>query len=56
MRRLLRKLWHDDGGAVGPEWAFIMTVLVLGSVGAVMAAKQALTYDVEKAVQIVTAK
>ncbi len=55
MRNLLLKLWRDDGGAVGPEWACIMTVLVLGSVAALMAAQQTLVRDVTKAVEIVAA-
>ena len=44
MRKLFMKFWRDDCGAVGPEWACIMTVLVLGSVGAILAAKQSLVY------------
>ena len=56
MRKLFLKFWRDDCGAVGPEWACIMTVLVLGSVGAVMAAKQSLVYEIEKAAHVVQAK
>jgi Flp pilus assembly pilin Flp len=56
MRSLLLKFWRDERGAVGPEWACIMTVLVLGSVAALMAAKQALANDVEKAAEVVVAK
>jgi Flp pilus assembly pilin Flp len=55
MRKLLLKFWRDDCGAVGPEWACIMTVLVLGSVAALMAAQQTLVRDVTKAVEIVAA-
>jgi Flp pilus assembly pilin Flp len=55
MRNLLLKFWRDDCGAVGPEWACIMTVLVLGSVAALMAAQQTLVRDVTKAVEIVAA-
>jgi hypothetical protein len=56
MKNLFRKLWRDDCGAVGPEWACIMTVLVLGSVGAVMATRYALTHQVAKAVEIVAGR
>jgi len=56
MRKLFLRFWRDDCGAVGPEWACIMTVLVLGSVGAVLAAKQTLVYEVEKAAHVVHAK
>jgi Flp pilus assembly pilin Flp len=56
MLKLIRKFWHDDCGAVGPEWACLTTVLVLGSVASIMAAKYALSNHVEKAAQIVVAK
>ncbi len=56
MWKMIQKFWHDDGGAVGPEWACIMTVLVLGSVAALMAARQTFTHDVEKAATIIAAK
>ena len=52
MRNLLN-FCRDERGAVGPEWACIMTVLVLGSVASLMAAKQAIGHNVEKAAQIV---
>jgi Flp pilus assembly pilin Flp len=51
-----RKLWRDDCGAVGPEWACIMTLLVLGSVTSIMAAKYALSTSIEKAAQVVVTK
>ena len=56
MRNHLLNFWRDDCGAVGPEWACIMTVLVLGSVAALMAAKQSLGHEVAKAAQVVAAK
>ncbi len=56
MRSLFPRFWRDERGAVGPEWACIMTVLVLGSVAALMAAKQAIAHDVEKAAEVVVTK
>ena len=56
MRNLFLNFWREDCGAVGPEWACIMTVLVLGSVGALMAAKQSIGHDITKAAQVVVAK
>jgi hypothetical protein len=56
MRKLFLKFWHDDCGAVGPEWMCTMTVLVLGSVAALMAARQTLVHDVETAVQVAVSK
>jgi hypothetical protein len=56
MRKLFLKFWHDDCGAVGPEWMCIMTVLVLGSVAALLAARQTLVHDVQTAAQIAVSK
>ena len=56
MRNLLQRFWRDERGAVGPEWACIMAVLVLGSVAALMAAKQAIAHDIEKAAAVVVAR
>ena len=54
--RTLLNFWRDERGAVGPEWACIMTVLVLGSAAALMAAKQSLSLEIAKATQVVAAK
>jgi Flp pilus assembly pilin Flp len=56
MRNLIRNFTCDERGAVGPEWACIMTVLVLGSAAALMAAKQSIGHEIERAAQIVVAK
>ena len=55
MRNLLN-FCRDERGAVGPEWACIMTVLVLGSAAALMAAQQSLGLEIAKAAQVVSAK
>jgi len=56
MRKLFLKFWRDDCGAVGPEWMCIMTVLVLGSVAALLAAQQTLVHDVQTAAQMAISK
>ena len=47
MRNLLMKLWRDESGVASPEWAFIVTLLVLGAVTGIVACRQpqARTYD-----------
>jgi Flp pilus assembly pilin Flp len=47
MRQRFRKFWHDESGAVSPEWMLMATVLVLGSVAALAAMKTALYGNVE---------
>ena len=33
MFNLMRRLWHDDGGAlIATEWVFVATILILGLV------------------------
>jgi Flp pilus assembly pilin Flp len=53
MRNLLVKLWRDESGVVSPEWAFIVTILVLGAVTGIVASRQATvrTYDEPAIVQ-----
>ena len=41
MRNLLVKLWRDESAVVSPEWAFIVTILVLGAVTGLVASRQA---------------
>lgn len=41
MRNLLMKLWRDESGVASPEWAFIVTILVLGAVTGIVASRQA---------------
>src|SRR5713101_8207791 len=42
MRKLLRRLWHDDCGAlIASEWVFVATILVLGAITGLVAVRQA---------------
>ena len=41
MRKLLTKFWRDESAVASPEWAFIVTILVLGAVTGFIASRQA---------------
>jgi Flp pilus assembly pilin Flp len=42
MRKLLSRLWKDDGGAIiAMEWIFVATILVLGAITGLVAVRQA---------------
>jgi hypothetical protein len=42
MRRRLQQIWQqDDGSAKGLEWVFVASVMVLGSIAALMAIRRA---------------
>ena len=41
MRNLLAKLWRDESAVASPEWAFIVTLLVLGAVTGIVMSRQA---------------
>jgi Flp pilus assembly pilin Flp len=42
MRKLMLKLWNDDGGAlIAVEWVFVATILVLGIITGLVAVRQA---------------
>jgi hypothetical protein len=42
MRKLLSKLWADDGGAlIATEWVFVATILILGIITGLIAVRQA---------------
>jgi len=42
MRRLLQRLWDDDGGAlIATEWVFVATILILGIITGLVAVRQA---------------
>jgi hypothetical protein len=48
MRQWLLRLWREEAGTVpGPEWAVIVTILVLGAVTAVVSCRQATLVDAE---------
>ena len=39
MLRRVREFWTDESGAVGIEWAFVASILVLGSVVGLLAVR-----------------
>ena len=39
MLRLVRDFWTDESGAAGAEWAFVASILVLGSVVGLLAVR-----------------
>lgn len=41
MFQLLRDLWRDEAGSVPPEWALVVTILVLGAITGLVAGRQA---------------
>jgi Flp pilus assembly pilin Flp len=49
MRTLLLQFWRDERGALGVEWAFIATLLVLGAVTGVIASRQVVLNDPDAA-------
>lgn len=49
MRRLLHRLWQDDGGAlIATEWTFVATILVLGCITGLVAVRQAVITELEE--------
>jgi Flp pilus assembly pilin Flp len=40
MWNLVRRFWHEESGAAGMEWAFVATILVLGAITGIIAARQ----------------
>jgi Flp pilus assembly pilin Flp len=42
MLRLVRQFLRDDSGAAGAEWAFVASILVLGSVVGLLAVRSEL--------------
>jgi Flp pilus assembly pilin Flp len=56
MRRLLRKLWLDDHGAlIATEWVFVATILVLGIITGLVAVRQAVISELVEFANAVTA-
>ncbi len=49
MRQVFLQLWHDEKGTVpGPEWALVVTILVLGAItAAVVSSRQAVLMETE---------
>ena len=42
MKRRLRQLWSDDGGMLSFEWVLLITLVVIGIVGGLCAARDAI--------------
>jgi hypothetical protein len=46
MRKLILKLWKDDGGAlIATEWVFVATILVIGTVVGLAAVRNAVASE-----------
>lgn len=54
MRKILSKLWNDDGGAIiAMEWVFIATILVLGIITGLVAVRQAVLTELSDVAQAI---
>lgn len=42
MKRFLNQLWHEDDGILSFEWVMLLTLLVIGIVGGLAAARDAI--------------
>lgn len=42
MKRTLANLWHDESGSLSFEWTMVLTLLVIGIVGGLSAARDAI--------------
>jgi len=40
MRTLLFRLWREESAVASPEWAFIVTILVLGAITGIAASRR----------------
>jgi hypothetical protein len=49
VRQMILRLWQDEKGTVpGPEWALVVTILVLGAItAAVISSRQAVLMEAE---------
>jgi hypothetical protein len=36
---MLRRFWRNESGSASPEWAFLVTILVLGAITGIIASK-----------------
>ena len=56
MRRLLNRLWADDGGAlIATEWVFVATILILGIISGLIAVRQAVISELTEFAQALMA-
>jgi hypothetical protein len=56
MRNPLRCFWYEESGAAGMEWAFVATILVLGAITGILAARQDPPADVNPPVPVLQAE
>jgi hypothetical protein len=55
MRNALKKLWHDDGGAlIAAEWVFVATILVIGAIVGLVAVRNAVNSELTEMSNAVT--
>ena len=55
MRKLLRRLWIDDCGAlIATEWVFVATIMVLGAITGLVAVRQAILSELTEFANAVT--
>jgi len=52
MSELLKRWWRDEPGTVGTEWAFVATILVLGTLTGLIAVRQSALAKVERPAQV----
>ena len=55
MRRLMQKLWNDDGGAlIAAEWLFIVTIMVIGIVTGLATVRNAVASELVEVANAIT--
>jgi Flp pilus assembly pilin Flp len=42
MNRLISRLWHEDDGVLSFEWVLLLTLLVIGVIGGLVASRDAI--------------
>ena len=55
MAHLLHRIWIEDDGVLTFEWTMLLTLLVLGIVGGVAAARDAITDELGDTAQVMQA-
>ncbi len=55
MKKIIAKLWKDDGGAlIAVEWVFVATILVLGVIVGLVAVRNAVNSELAEFANAVT--
>ena len=55
MPQCLKKIWHDDDGVLSFEWTLLLTLLTIGVVGGLAAARDAIIDELGDAAQAMLA-